>query len=81
MSQSNNIVEVGAQNPELSNSPVALESDEEYEVIRQEVDGQQVCYFNGQSFENGCYVRSGPSLLVCDRGLWVNAGSSDPDNP
>ena len=54
MSQSNNIVEVGAQNPELSNSPVALESDEEYEVIRQEVDGQQVCYFNGQSFENGC---------------------------
>ncbi len=81
MTLTRSIPDVGAQDPELSNSPIAEEGDEEFEVIRQQYEGEPACYFNNQSFSNGSYVRSGTSLLLCDKGLWVISGSSDPDNP
>lgn len=81
MSSNINVPEVGAPDPELRNSPIAEEMDEDYEVMRQEVPGEPVCYFNGEAFKNGSYVRSGTTLLRCDYGLWVSAGPGDPDNP
>lgn len=73
--------QVGAPDPERNNSPVAEEMDEEYEVLRREVPGEPVCWFNDQSYGHGSYVCSGSDLLRCDYGLWVNEGSCDPDNP
>jgi len=81
MPLSSSVPNVGSQDPELQNSPVAEPFEEEFEVIRQEVEGAQYCYFNGVSYQSGSYVRSGTELLVCDKGLWVNQGNSDPDNP
>ena len=73
--------DVGAPDPELNTSPIAEENDEETDVLRQEEPGEPVCYFNSKSFETGSYVKSGTSLLKCVYGIWVPAGSADPDNP
>lgn len=75
------IPNVGAADPELNTSPIAEESDEEFEALKQEVPGEPVCYFNDKSYANGIYVYSGANLLKCDFGIWVVAGSSDLDNP
>ena len=75
------VLQVGAPDPERRNSPVAEETDEEYEVLRREIQGEPVCFFNDQSFGHGTYVCSGSTLLRCDYGLWVRIGSCDPDNP
>ncbi len=73
--------DVGAPDPELKTSPIAEETDEEAEVLRQEEPGEPVCYFNDTSYAQGTHVISGTSLLRCDYGLWIRVGSSDPDNP
>lgn len=73
--------QVGAPDPELNNSPIAEEADEDYEVLRLEVPGEPVCYFNGMNYPHDQYVCSGSMLLRCDYGIWVTMGSCDPDNP
>lgn len=73
--------QVGAQDPELKTSPVAEEPDEEYEVIKQEVPGEPVCFFNNKQYNNGDRVCSGSSRLRCIYGVWAREGSCDPDNP
>ena len=72
---------VGAMDPELRNSPVAQELDEEIETLRQQVPGDQVCYYNGQSYPHGEYVESGGQVLKCVYGVWVEAGPADRHNP
>ncbi|QBQ54548.1 DUF1496 domain-containing protein [Nitrosococcus wardiae] len=81
MPESSGVPNVGAPDPELKNSPIALESDEETEVLRLEVPGEPVCYFNNQSYKNGTHVCSSGVLLRCDYGVWVRVGPCDPDNP
>lgn len=81
MHENSEVPDVGSQDPELRNSPIAEEGDEETEALRQEVPGEPVCYFNNATYRDGAYVRSGGMLLRCDRGLWVPAGPADPDNP
>jgi hypothetical protein len=73
--------EVGALDPELRNSPIAQEHDEDADTVSQQVPGEPVCYFNGRSFAHGRYIRSGGQVLRCRYGVWVDAGSADPDNP
>ena len=73
--------DVGAPDPELKTSPIAEENSEETEDLRQEEPGEAVCYFNDKSYKTGDYVKSGTSILKCVYGIWVPAGSSDPDNP
>ena len=75
------IQDVGAQDPELKNSPVAEESLEEDPTLRLEVPGEAVCYFNEEVFDQNTVVKSGTALLRCDRGIWTPAGSADSDNP
>jgi hypothetical protein len=68
---------VGAQDPELRNSPIAMEMDEETDVLKQELPGEPVCYFNDASYGHGEVVNSAGTLLRCDRGLWVQSGEAE----
>jgi hypothetical protein len=72
---------VGAPDPELENSPIADESYEESEDLKQEMPGEPVCLFNGVTYPHGDFVQSGGSLLRCDYGIWVPSGPVDADNP
>ncbi|HLS80056.1 MAG TPA: hypothetical protein VK025_01470 [Steroidobacter sp.] len=72
---------VGAMDPELRNSPVAAEFDEDSDTVLQQHPGAPVCYFNAREYANGEYVRSGSRLLKCRYGVWVEVGSADPHNP
>ncbi len=85
MNNSENPTHVGAPDPELRNSPIVEETDEEFEILGQALDDAPVdttvCYFNDTAFPHGHYVCSGPELLRCERGAWVRRGSCDPDNP
>ena len=74
------VVDVGAQDPELKNSPI-WESDEESEALREEGPGEPVCFFNNEPYDHNTVIKSGTVLLRCDHGIWVPAGPSDPDNP
>lgn len=74
-------VQLGAQDPELKNSPVAWESDEDYETLRESIPEEPICYFNDAAYAHGTIVGSGGVLLRCDHGLWVPAGPTDPIHP
>ena len=74
-------VQVGAPDPELRNSPIVEESDEDYEIAAQTLPDEPLCYFNSHSFRHDQFVCSGSELLRCARGVWVQEGSCDPDNP
>ncbi|OOG27659.1 hypothetical protein B1C78_03130 [Thioalkalivibrio denitrificans] len=77
MKESGSVPHVGAQDPELQNSPIAMEADEEMDVLRQEVPGEPVCYFNNVAFTHGDLVDSGGTLLRCDYGIWISASTTD----
>ncbi len=81
MAQSKHAEDVGSADPELNTSPVAEEGSDETEVLRQEVPGEPVCYFNNRKFATGDYIKTGTAILKCDYGIWVPAGPADPDNP
>jgi hypothetical protein len=67
---------VGAPDPELRNSPI-LDDDEE-ESLDAELETAS-CYFNGVSYAIGDYVRSGDEVLRCaGRGVWVRQGEIAP---
>lgn len=73
--------DVGDQDPEARNSPIAGEEDEETQFLRQDVPGDAVCWFNDVAYEHGTFVKSGTAMLHCDRGIWIESGSADPENP
>ena len=75
------IENVGAQDPERTNSPIVEETLEEDATLRQQIPGEAVCYFNDRAFDQDTLIRSGTLLLRCDRGIWIPVGGSDPDNP
>ena len=75
------IPDLGAQDPELKNSPVVTDLDEETDVRREAVPETAVCYFNSAPYAHSTTVKSGTSLLRCEHGLWVPAGPADPANP
>ena len=79
--QHRSLPQVGAPDPELRNSPIADEEDEETDVVRQQLPGAAVCYFNGTSYPNGAYVASGSQVLRCSYGVWIDSGSADSRNP
>ena len=47
------ITQVGSPDPELRNSPIAVEEDIDTDVVRQQVPGAAVCWFNGTEFRDG----------------------------
>jgi hypothetical protein len=76
---SKKIKDLGAPDPELKNSPVAWEGEEDTETLRASVPAEPECFFNSRAYANGTVVRSGSTLLRCDLGIWVPA--TDPENP
>lgn len=76
------LMQVGAPDPELANSPILDESaDDEQDGADAESVTFATCHFNGQEFADGSQVCSGDELLQCSRGSWLRAGSCDRDNP
>jgi hypothetical protein len=75
--------DVGAVDPKLTTSPIAEEMSEDWQLLQQEVPegGAPVCYFNGEAFQSGEFVRSGTVVLECRDGLWIEIGPADPRNP
>jgi hypothetical protein len=74
-------LDLGAQDPELKNSPVVWEIDEVDETLREAMPEEPVCFFNDHAYPHGTIVKSGTARLRCDYGLWVPAGPGDPANP
>jgi hypothetical protein len=74
-------ITVGSQDPARRNSPIGTETDEDTEVLRQEIPPEPVCYFNDKAYPDGTIVKSGTERLRCDKGIWVSAGPGDPANP
>lgn len=75
-------IAVGSPDPELKTSPILEESDEDFEVLAQEVEELPSCYFNDAVYADGIYVCSSSRVLLqCEKGLWVRKGGCDPDNP
>ncbi|HUO67461.1 MAG TPA: DUF1496 domain-containing protein [Gammaproteobacteria bacterium] len=70
------IRELGAPNPELKNSPIAWEGDEDIETLRSTLPSEPVCFFNDSEYAHGTIVQSGSVRLRCERGVWVPAGPS-----
>jgi hypothetical protein len=81
MTERGNPAHVGAPDPELKNSPIVEETDEDFEFLIQELSENNVCYFNGSAYDQGAFICSGNELLRCEQGAWVREGSCDPDNP
>lgn len=75
------LIYVGAPDPELKNSLIIEETDEEFDVLAQEAAELPVCYFNGVAYRHGQHICSGTELLRCEGGAWVREGSCDPVNP
>ena len=75
MTDSSKPPKVGAPDPELKNSPIFDESDDELLSLDLELESG-ICYFNGAGYGIGQYVCSGDELLRCEeRGVWVREGT------
>lgn len=81
MNEPGDTEQVGDQDPELHNSPIADDNDDVDYDLHEKVPGHSSCQFNDISYPHGTFVSSGSTLLRCDRGVWIVSGSSDPDNP
>jgi len=77
MMHTKSLPQVGAQDPELRNSPIVTDEDEDSDVVRQQVPGEPVCLFNGTAYPNGSYVMSGSQMLKCSEGVWIEVESED----
>jgi hypothetical protein len=70
---------LGTQIPELKNSPIAWEDDEDTEALREALPSEPMCYFNDHEFAHGTIVAGDGVRLRCDRGVWVPEPSSPPN--
>ena len=72
---------LGNQIPELKNSPIAWEGDEDTETLREALPSEPTCFFNDREFAHGTIVSGDGVRLRCDRGLWVPAAPAEPGKP
>ena len=81
MKSATKIPQVGAPDPERKCSPIIDESQFDETLASPELEIEAgVCYFNGERFSIGAYVRSGSELLRCNgRGVWVRVGEKRAD--
>ena len=72
---------VGAPDPELRSSPIVDEAAYDEHAGSPDLEIEEgVCYFNGEAFPIGQYVRSGSEVLLCTGGgVWVRQGEKRPD--
>lgn len=70
--------QVGAADPERRNSPVQIDPEQSYELLREQVGDEAAgCYFNDVRYEEGALVMSGTRCLRCERGIWVELEERD----
>ena len=72
--------QLGAPDPELRNSPIIDESEYDEHAASPDLEIEKgACYFNGEAFAIGRYVKSGSEVLFCTgRGVWVRQGEKRP---
>jgi hypothetical protein len=75
------IRKVGSQDPDRKNSPIAWETDEDTEALRESLPGEPVCFFNDTEFGDGVIVESSDVELRCERGIWVPVGPAKTGRP
>jgi hypothetical protein len=73
--------QLGAQDPERRNSPVAWEGDEDTETLRESVPDEAICFFNDLAYRDGAVVQSGSTVLRCDRGVWLPTATAANAKP
>lgn len=74
--------QVGAADPERRNSPIQTDPEQSFELMREQVGDEAAgCYFNDLVYAEGSHVLSGSTYLRCERGIWVEAGTSTPVAP
>ena len=77
MSITKHLVDLGAPIADLKNSPIFIDIADERELVDIEIPEERVCYFNGESYPQGTYIKSGGSILQCDRGTWIETETED----
>lgn len=77
MSHHKTITDLGAPIPELKNSPIISNFDEERELIDMQIPEERQCYFNGNAYQHGACIKSGTVILQCERGAWVETEVPD----
>jgi len=75
------ILDLGAQDPELENSPIETHGNPDDEFSEAAPIDEEFCIYNGNRYPSGTYVRSGTAVLRCEHGVWVDSAPSDPANP
>ena len=75
------IHQLGAPDPESRTSPVAWETDDDTESLREAVPDEAVCFFNDVAYEHDTVVESGGVKLRCDHGLWLPSGPAHDSKP
>lgn len=74
--------QVGAPDPKRRNSPIQTDPAQSLELMREQVGDEAAgCYFNDLCYAEGGFVLSGSTYLRCERGIWVEAGSTAPLSP
>lgn len=82
MTTQHQLTVVGAPDPELKTSPILDEYGEESDALIQDVEGIPDCYFNNDIYDDRTYICSGSGeRMQCQKGVWVQKGGCDPDNP
>jgi hypothetical protein len=73
--------DVGPQNPDLRNSPIAWEYLDEEEWVGTSEEEQPGCFFNGTAYRVGSLVRCDDAVLECRNGFWKPIATGDPEHP
>lgn len=80
--QAEHTPQVGAADPERRNSPIQIDPDQSFELMREQTGDEAAgCYFNDVPYAEGTHVLSGNTYLRCEHGIWVEAGSKVPISP
>ncbi len=70
-------IDLGSPVPELKNSPIFSNIDDEQAMIEAQIPEERMCYFNGEIYQHGTFIKSNSIILQCDRGVWVEAQKID----
>jgi hypothetical protein len=81
MKKQKQALQLGAPDPERKTSPVAWETDEDTDSLRESVPDEAVCLFNDTSYDHGTVIESGSSRLRCEHGIWVPVGPTAESKP
>lgn len=72
---------LGTPHPDLRTSPVLMPFELEERPTADDNTTLPACYFNGEVFDHGSYIRSGDSVLRCEAGVWAVLPRDDDDFP